>query len=369
MYLPSSLPQSYYFYEVTPPTQSSPDYEEVDEYSLTDEAASVYDNISNSINYFGRDRMSSYRSESNRPVAAVKPFFYDASKRNSLQPIDYNDFQSSFPRSRKKPAPPPPHLPLKNPHFFQYPPLIKPRLTSNPNVQRSISISSGDYKTVVAPHGVTIGRRSYFPVYRNGASHLPPPDIPFVSAATLSRAAAGKLNLSTFLLASTPAEESVYSNRAPYSDVEKLLEAKKTNRSLETQHKSTHQPIKYRISSERQESCRRVVSIPQVKPKGTYMAQPVISGVETKPHSQKPVDNFVSTISVGDDSTSSSQKNSENVVKRPIKYATIRPRPSRPPPPPPYRIKNKPENIERNSEESPCGFAEEFFQTGISGPT
>src|SRR5688572_5290412 len=139
MYLNSS-----YFYEFENldgnSFQRSPDYEEVEDFSPNDEGnGSFYDNVSNSVRYFDRNRISYRNNEaSNRPVAAVKPFFYDASNklRQSLPPSHEYTNLTSYRRMKKLPAPPPPGV--YKPVYPPPPPMPPYRPNPAHNIQRSI---------------------------------------------------------------------------------------------------------------------------------------------------------------------------------------------------------------------------------------
>lgn len=316
MYVTSVLPQgprgSFYFYDSIQPRRPSPspDYEEVEE--DLDDSSSTYDNMSTH-----HHRPSFNPDHPSR--ASIQPFFYEAHP----YPAEYAPY-----RPKKAPAPAPP--------VFHY---ARPKNYNNATVQRSLSIAGNDYsRPIVNSSGVTVGRRSYFPVYRHPPTVLPPPPqkISVISAATLSRAAAQKLNLSTFSLAS----------------IDREYERQK-NRNQREGEEAGYAPMKP----------ARYGAIPAWSPPDAYQFhdQPRNNSTrdESKVRSSMSSSNFVSTISIDD-----TEASMEAPKKRPVKYATIRP--SRPPPPPPYKKQSVCSYSESFRGEASRSLAEEFFQTGKS---
>lgn len=316
MYVTSVLPQgpygSFYFYDSVQPRRPSPspDYEEVED--DLDDSSSTYDNMSTHRN--------SFKNVYPRPV---QPFFYET-QPHQIYPVEYTPS-----RPKKQIAPPPPV-------FY-----ARPRNYSNATIQRSMSISGGsDYsRPIVNANGVTVGRRSYFPVYRHAPSVLPPAqNIPVISAATLSRAAAQKLNLSTFSLASIDRDEDNKKYRPSGSRT-------KQKANEEAYEYSPTKPSRYNSIA---------AWLPQDGHKPQEPRNPIRN--ESKISSSMS-SNFVSTISIDD-----TDANVEKPKKRPVKYATIRP--SKPPPPPPYKKQSICSYSESFRGEALRSLAEEFFQTG-----
>uniref|UniRef100_A0A914CBA7 WASp n=1 Tax=Acrobeloides nanus TaxID=290746 RepID=A0A914CBA7_9BILA len=253
----------------------------------------------------------------------AQDFKYHLDKRYEQEQRSGSGIENGYARSRKKECPP-------SPGYQQH--ALRPRTSYN-NIQRSVSIAGSDYsRPLVNSHGVTVGRRSYFPVYRNSPTT---PNLPIVSAATLSRAAAQKLNLSTFSLQQDRDEKQDHGFPA-WSPQDPR------NRS------SRHPSEDYGYAPTKPSKHH---SIPAWPPQEFTKTTATMS------------QNFVSTISIDDASDVSAEKQAPT-KKRPVKYATIRP--SRPPPPPPYK---KPstcsysESFNGSVGEAYKSRAEEFFQT------